>query len=74
VDLVLRQEEREKVKIGDLVGVLYLFVKSLVLPLLLASAPTSPVKGKSSVLKMVSSSLVAVSSEVASRAFDDPSR
>ena len=43
--------------------------------LLVASAPTSPVKGKmSGALKMVSSSLGTISSEVASRSFDDLSR
>ena len=39
--------------------------------LLLASAPNSPVKGKSSVLKMVSSSLPDASPEIASRSFED---
>lgn len=39
-----------------------------------ASAPTSPVKGKSSVLKSVTSAQFSVSPEVASRSFDDTSR
>jgi hypothetical protein len=41
---------------------------------LLASASSSPVKGKTSVLRAVSSSLVSVSADIISRSFDDQSK
>lgn len=70
LDSVLRLEEREKVNLIDLVGALHLLYTS---PhaLLLASTPSSPVK---SGLRMVLSSLVTASLEVASRSFEDPGK
>jgi len=55
------------VNLGDLVGALHLYY-TLPHALLLALAPSSPVKGG---FKMVSSSLITVSSEVASHSFDN---
>jgi len=61
------------VKVGDLVSALYSYNASSH-ALLIASAPTSPMKGQSSGLRMVSSSLVTASPEVASRSFTETSK
>ena len=60
-------------KVGDLVSALHSYV-ALSHALSIASAPASPVKGQSGGLKMVSSSLITASSEVASRSFSEPSK
>jgi len=61
------------VNLGDLVSALDSY-NGLSHALLLASALNSPVKGKSSVLKMVLSLLADASPEVISRSFDDPGK
>lgn len=75
--LDLGLDQREEVKIGDLVSVRHLYNVSSH-GLFLASTPSpikgkSPVKGKLCGLKMVSSSLAVASPEISSRSFDEQS-
>ena len=57
--------------LGDLVSALRSY-RALSYSLLLASAPSSPVKSQSNGLRMVSSSLAHATSEIYSRGFDEP--
>jgi hypothetical protein len=70
----LQQGERAKGTTGVRVSHLFDKCEAFSQFLLLASASSSPVKGKTSVLRAVSSSLVGVSADIISRSFDDQSK